>query len=157
MLLHHGGAQILSVRDEGAEGRRGEKREQDRPHIAAEALRVLHDQIDAQREEQEAPRIVDHDELRDERNVIVDGGLRGPVVVLDKVLDDEKQGQIDRQDEGPPDVRVLSDPCFDALHTGSSVTNEMGKFRFRYCSTGGWKKIGESDICHSFFTICDPG
>ena len=89
--------------------------------------------------------------------MIVDGGLRGPVVVLDKVLDDEKQGQIDRQDEGPPDVRVLSDPCFDALHTGSSVTNEMGKFRFRYCSTGGWKKIGESDICHSFFTICDPG
>ena len=113
---HHGGPQILPVGDKGADEGADQECHHDAPHIPAEALAVLDDEVDAQYAQQHAPAGVERGEALQKRDLIVDGQLRGPVVVGDEVLDGKEQCQIDRQEQSPPHVRVVVDKCLNALH-----------------------------------------
>ena len=117
--LHHRRAQILPVGNEGADQGADGKGEHDRPHIAAEALTVLDDEIDAQRRQNGTPCYIKKREILAKRNVVVNGRLRGPVIVGNKVLDGKEYGEIYGQKCAPPRMGVGLKKMLDGLH-GSS-------------------------------------
>ena len=116
MVLHDGGAKILAVGHEDAEHHGGGERDHDEPHIAAEALAVLQDQVDAQHHQQGTPGDVGEDEPLAEGDGGIQRRLGGPVIIGDEVLDDEEHGQIDRQVEAPPGVGMGLEEMLDGLH-----------------------------------------
>ena len=148
LVLHHRRAQVLPVGHQGAEHRGGGEGDHNGPHIPPEALGVLDDQVNADGHQQERPGIIGENEPLAEGDIVVDGRLGGPVVVGDEMLDDEKHGQVHRQIQAPPHMRVLPDKFLDLLHGCSSVI-DSGK----HDNIIPDKREGVSDICHSFFTI----
>ena len=117
MVRHHRRTQILPVGHQNAEHHRRGERHHDEPHIPAEALGVLQDQIDAQHHQQRAPGHIGEDEPLAEGDIGVQHRLCGPVVIGNKVLDGKKHRQIDRQIRAPPGVGMGFEELLDRLHT----------------------------------------
>ena len=117
VVRHHRRTQILPVGHQNAEHHRRCERHHDEPHIPAEALGVLQDQIDAQHHQQRAPGHIGEDEPLAEGDIGVQHRLCGPVVIGNKVLDGKKHRQIDRQIRAPPGVGMGLEELLDRLHT----------------------------------------
>ena len=93
---HHGGPQILSVGDQHADQGADEERRHDAPHIPAETLAIVEDQMETQHKQQRAPAGVDRGKPLQKRDLVVNGQLGGPVVIGDEMLDGEEQRQVYR-------------------------------------------------------------
>ena len=116
VVLHYRRAQVLAVGHQGTEHRGSGEGNHNGPHIPPEALAVLDDQVQADGHQQEGPGVIGENEPLAEGNIVVDGRLGGPVVVGDEMLDDEKHGQVHRQIQPPPHMRVFLDEFLNGFH-----------------------------------------
>ena len=106
---HHRRTQILAVGHQGAEERGRAEGQDQHPDIAAEALRVLYQEIEPQDQQDRTPGHIQRRKVLAEGDVLVDGRLGGPIMIGDKMLDGKKCCQIAGQKQPPPNIGVLPD------------------------------------------------